>query len=150
MDSAFDLLEKELKKHFPPNPAAQQSLSMIEAHVRVMDRLLADRQKILEAIPECSVHGLCVPHALEWIEKAAQAMNSKADNQKQNNDSSIAADKGILMDGLSLAYDSAEERRRLSLYGNHRLSIIALKYADTLPEHQAGDLFYVMGKRLAA
>lgn len=32
------------------------------------ERLLHERQKVLDAIPECGQHGMnCVPHALEWI-----------------------------------------------------------------------------------
>ena len=37
----------------------------------VTEEILKDRTRILEAIPECCAHGnQCVPHALEWIEKA--------------------------------------------------------------------------------
>ena len=33
------------------------------------EHLLAERQRVLEAIPECPLHGNnCVPHAIEWIE----------------------------------------------------------------------------------
>ena len=151
MDSLFDLLEKEIKTHLPPNPAAQQAISAIKAHLRIMDILLADRQRILEAIPECAVHGLCVPHALDWIEQAAQAMANKTEVQTHNNDSSKAADcKSILLDGLSLEYNSDETRKRLGLYGNHRLSKIALDYAAATPDKQASDLLCVLGKRLGA
>jgi hypothetical protein len=37
--------------------------------LRIMEALLNERQKVLDAIPECKEHGKCVPHALEWIEK---------------------------------------------------------------------------------
>jgi len=37
--------------------------------LRVTEELLNDRQRLLDAIPECETHGKCVPHALEWIEK---------------------------------------------------------------------------------
>lgn len=33
----------------------------------VTEEILAGRQQVLEAIPQCAEHGLCVPHALEWI-----------------------------------------------------------------------------------
>jgi len=36
----------------------------------VTKKLLAERQLVLDSIPECEVHGRCVPHAIEWIEKA--------------------------------------------------------------------------------
>jgi hypothetical protein len=35
------------------------------------DRLLENREQVLRAIPECPIHGpSCVPHAMEWIERA--------------------------------------------------------------------------------
>lgn len=43
--------------------------------IEVSDALLNDRDRVLNAIPECPVHGSgCVPHALEWIAKAKEAM----------------------------------------------------------------------------
>ncbi len=39
----------------------------LEEELMVSDKLLRDRDKLLEAIPECPAHGKCVPHALEWI-----------------------------------------------------------------------------------
>lgn len=44
-------------------------VSELEKEIKVTDDLLADRQRLLDAIPECEVHGKCIPHALEWIEK---------------------------------------------------------------------------------
>jgi hypothetical protein len=41
----------------------------LEDELRVADQLLQERQRVLDAIPECKMHGKCVPHALEWIEK---------------------------------------------------------------------------------
>ncbi len=31
------------------------------------ERLLADRQGVLDIIPECPVHGVCIPYAVDWI-----------------------------------------------------------------------------------
>lgn len=40
-------------------------------YIQVIEGLLETRNSVLEAIPECPVHGnQCVPHALEWIENA--------------------------------------------------------------------------------
>ena len=37
----------------------------------VTDKLLAERNRVVDVIPECPVHGpQCVPHAVEWVEKA--------------------------------------------------------------------------------
>lgn len=41
----------------------------IQEELHVTNKLLSERQKVLDAIPECKDHGSCVPHALEWIEK---------------------------------------------------------------------------------
>jgi hypothetical protein len=38
--------------------------------LQVTDELYNDAKKVLEAIPECSLHGnLCIPHAIDWVEK---------------------------------------------------------------------------------
>ena len=42
-------------------------VSELEEEVRIDNKLITERDKLLNAIPECSVHGKCVPHALEWI-----------------------------------------------------------------------------------
>jgi methyl coenzyme M reductase subunit D len=44
-------------------------LEKLKHELEVTDLLLNERQKLLDAIPECPVHGKCIPHALEWIEK---------------------------------------------------------------------------------
>ncbi|QGW28457.1 hypothetical protein [Phnomibacter ginsenosidimutans] len=44
-------------------------LEKLKHELEVTEKLLEERQKLLDAIPECPVHGKCVPHALEWIEK---------------------------------------------------------------------------------
>ena len=41
----------------------------------ITDKLLAERELVLRAIPECPEHGAgCVPYALEWIERAKAAL----------------------------------------------------------------------------
>jgi hypothetical protein len=53
--------------------ASRKYLARIEelsAEVSVSNGLLRDRQKVLDAIPECVAHGSCVPHALDWIDSA--------------------------------------------------------------------------------
>ena len=42
--------------------------------LEVTNTLLEERQQVLDAIPECEVHGKCIPHALEWIEKAKASL----------------------------------------------------------------------------
>lgn len=57
--------------------AAQASLVQVE-HERdalrdeldVTDKLYSETRRVVQAIPECSIHGECVPHALEWVEES--------------------------------------------------------------------------------
>jgi hypothetical protein len=43
----------------------------------ITDRLLENREQVFRAIPECPIHGSgCVPHALEWIERANAALQA--------------------------------------------------------------------------
>lgn len=44
--------------------------SALRQELEVTDRLLQERDRLLRAIPECPVHGACVPHALEWVKRA--------------------------------------------------------------------------------
>ena len=41
----------------------------LKHELEVTDKLLNERQRVLDAIPECPSHGKCVPHAIEWIEE---------------------------------------------------------------------------------
>lgn len=41
----------------------------LKHELEVTDKLLEERQRVLDAIPECPSHGKCVPHAIEWIEE---------------------------------------------------------------------------------
>ena len=41
----------------------------LKHELEITDKLLEERQRVLDAIPECKVHGSCVPHAIEWIEE---------------------------------------------------------------------------------
>ena len=55
--------------------------------LEVTAKLLNERQKLLDAIPECEIHGKCVPHALEWIEemkKINEIMNTDNINMEGN------------------------------------------------------------------
>jgi hypothetical protein len=42
----------------------------VKRELKVTEELLEERQRVLDAIPDCKLHGRnCVPHAIEWIEK---------------------------------------------------------------------------------
>ena len=50
-------------------------VQQLREELDVTDKLLADRERVLRAIPGCPEHGEgCVPHALEWIERAKAAL----------------------------------------------------------------------------
>ena len=53
-----------------------QARDRLQTELTVTDELLADRQRVLDAIPECPAHGACVPHALAWIAQAKTALLS--------------------------------------------------------------------------
>lgn len=48
---------------------ALKHIEELKAELEVSDKLLEDREALLEAIPKCVAHGKCLPHALEWIEQ---------------------------------------------------------------------------------
>lgn len=59
----------------------QSCIEALEKEVEVDEKLLAERDRLLDAIPACEAHGnQCVPHAIEWVlasvnlEKAADAI----------------------------------------------------------------------------
>lgn len=55
-------------------------LGLIE-EIDVADKIIAERNRLLDAIPACPVHGQCVPHAIEWVEKSMLVMRElKAEN----------------------------------------------------------------------
>src|SRR3990167_1583902 len=41
----------------------------IQNDLKVTNSLYEERQRLLDAIPECPTHGKCVPYVLEWIER---------------------------------------------------------------------------------
>lgn len=49
---------------------AAKLIDDLRQELDVTDKLFLERNRVLRAIPECEPHGPCVPHALEWIEKA--------------------------------------------------------------------------------
>jgi hypothetical protein len=53
-----------------PTDKARLELKAIKEELKVTESLLNERQRLLDAIPECPEHGKCVPFALEWIEMA--------------------------------------------------------------------------------
>ena len=66
MELLYDRHVTELKKlHI----AGVSNCADLEQELEVTEKLLEERQRVLDAIPECPSHGKCVPHAIEWIEE---------------------------------------------------------------------------------
>ena len=63
IDEVALMLVKNLAIHDVSNCAD------LKHELEVTDKLLNERQRVLDAIPECPSHGKCVPHAIEWIEE---------------------------------------------------------------------------------
>lgn len=56
----------------------------LERELDVTDALLTERNRVLDAIPRCEVHGAqCVPHAIEWI-RAAQSASGPTREQVES------------------------------------------------------------------
>lgn len=47
----------------------KDAIALLRTEIRVTNLLLTDRERLLDAIPECPAHGQCVTYALEWVEK---------------------------------------------------------------------------------
>ena len=62
-----------------------------EQELAVTDYLLNERQRVLDAVPECPTHGRgCVPHALDWIVSTKNADSERAMDAKGD-----ALDRGL-------------------------------------------------------
>lgn len=55
----------------------ERHLDVLREDLSVTERLLTERQRVLDAIPSCEQHGPCVPHALEWVEAMKRLPGSK-------------------------------------------------------------------------
>jgi hypothetical protein len=55
----------------------RQRMKELEHELEVTDKLLDQRNEVMNAIPECPIHGKqCVPHAISWV-------NAMKDLQRQ-------------------------------------------------------------------
>lgn len=53
-------------------------LDLLE-EISIADKIIAERDRLISAIPACPVHGQCVPHAIEWVEKVVLMMRMLKD-----------------------------------------------------------------------
>jgi len=67
--------------HNPPDyiDCANEALRLAEPEpeelvkeLEVTNKLLNERQRVLDTIPACHAHGACVPHAIDWINRQAE------------------------------------------------------------------------------
>jgi len=77
----LEAIRGALAQEIGDREALEESLRLARQHVAVDEQLLAERDRLLDAIPECATHGnRCVPNAIEWVlasidlEKAADAL----------------------------------------------------------------------------
>lgn len=63
------------RDHSTDTELAAMSRAELESYVRNLEYLCGDRDRLLEALPDCSDHGPgCVPYALAWIAEAHEAV----------------------------------------------------------------------------
>lgn len=71
LDDAVSELSEWVK--VPWAKDARAELAALRAQLATDEKLLAERNRLLAAIPACPEHGAgCVPHAIEWVEKAKE------------------------------------------------------------------------------
>ena len=55
-----------------------KSIPDYKEELEITDKLLENYKKVIEAIPECNLHGkYCIPNALEWIDEMKKSYESK-------------------------------------------------------------------------
>lgn len=47
--------------------SVQRENNGLRAELEITNKLLDERNRLLDAIPKCNVHGACIPHAIEWV-----------------------------------------------------------------------------------
>jgi DNA repair ATPase RecN len=62
---------------------AMAKISTLREHVEVDEKLLSELERLLKVIPECPVHGRCIPHAIEWVKQHKQLQSPlKCENEE--------------------------------------------------------------------
>ena len=97
-----DLTESSLKNE--RIAAYEVTLRTAEAHIEALeeevatdDRLLAERDRLLDAIPECGAHGKrCIPHAIEWVQAALATGENLMDAPPGVRGDCIAAEENLM------------------------------------------------------
>lgn len=57
-------------------------ISKYREEISVADKIIAERDRLIGVIPNCPVHGQCVPYAIEWVEKSILMMRALKDENE--------------------------------------------------------------------
>lgn len=90
-----------------------------------LDKQIDDRNRLLEAIPECEIHGKCIPHAIEWVGKMKRMFLKKDAPDTTIDDkwerllasASVDPERTYLKSGLMGLLEMRREASRLAVNG---------------------------------
>lgn len=96
--------------------ALHARIDELEEELSLTEKILATRQQVLDAIPECPAHGGgCTPHALEWIGNA----------------------KRLEAEQATLAYHAQGQAERIAELENHMDGLMITEYENHIAAIQA-------------
>jgi hypothetical protein len=76
-----DELRRRVIERLEWNRELNAQIEALAKEIKVDDELLAERDRLLDAIPACEAHcNRCVPHAIEWVRAALAAGENHRDN----------------------------------------------------------------------
>ncbi len=52
-------------------------LASAREEIAIDNQLITERDRLVNAIPECPEHGACIPHAIEWVEKTISSLEAR-------------------------------------------------------------------------
>lgn len=124
------------------NPAAVLALIAeidgLREEVEIDNKIIAERDRLLNAIPECAAHGQCVPHAIQWV-RDVQVENSQLLEERDQ----LKAENERLQQ-FEAAYtewsnktDWVQETVHWSELGMHRADVLRKRCRDGALHQQA-------------
>ncbi|KWW18821.1 hypothetical protein AS889_04650 [Pseudomonas putida] len=72
-----------------PEDELLAEIERLTEEVALGDKIIAERNRLVDAIPQCAAHGQCIPYAIQWVKDAQTDLavlrevgdNLKADNE---------------------------------------------------------------------
>ncbi|AGA72958.1 MULTISPECIES: ead/Ea22-like family protein [Pseudomonas] len=64
-------------------------IERLTEEVALDDKIIAERDRLVDAIPQCAAHGQCVPYAIQWVKDAQTdlaVLREVGDNLKAENE----------------------------------------------------------------